>query len=51
MPVGTLKIRNQKNTSEGKMLATESEIYFHIVGGYAHQIHEAHAEEAEHHGD
>ena len=25
MPVGTLKMRNQKNTSEGKMLATESE--------------------------
>ena len=25
MPVGTLKSRNQKNTSEGKMLATESE--------------------------
>ena len=24
IPVGTLKIRNQKNTSEGKMLATES---------------------------
>ena len=23
-PVGTLKMRNQKNTSEGKMLATES---------------------------
>ena len=25
MPVGTLKMRNQKNTSDGKMLATESE--------------------------
>ena len=25
MPVGTLKIRNQKNTSEGNTLATESE--------------------------
>ena len=24
IPVGTLKIRNQKNTNEGKMLATES---------------------------
>ena len=24
IPVGTLKIRNQKNTSEGKMFATES---------------------------
>lgn len=24
MPVGTLKMRNQKNTSEGKILATES---------------------------
>ena len=24
MPVGTLKMRNQKNTSDGKMLATES---------------------------
>ena len=24
MPVGTLKMRNQKKTSEGKMLATES---------------------------
>ena len=24
IPVGTLKIRNQKNTSEGKMLAVES---------------------------
>ena len=25
MPVGTLNSRNQKNTSEGKMFATESE--------------------------
>ena len=49
IPVGTEKMRNQKNTRDGNMLACESvQVGLHVVGGDAHQIHKAHGEEAKH---
>ncbi len=53
MPVGTEKIRNQKKTSEGKILAdaSEAEVFLYIVGGGADKVDESHGKEAEHHGN
>jgi hypothetical protein len=52
MPVGTEKMRNQKNTSDGKIVGRgvgEAQVGLDIVGGDAHEVYESHGEEAEHH--